>query len=70
MIMKKPTISKAAQAIHRGHFDDKSKDVINESVETLVRHHTPRQVSYGLQFVVDEQLRSHHYKTCLTEQNT
>lgn len=54
------TISETAQAVERGHFDDKGEDVIDESVERFVGQHAPWEVGHRLQFVVDEQLRRHH----------
>ena len=35
------TISEAAYSVHHGHFDDKSKHVVNEGVESLVGQHSP-----------------------------
>ena len=58
-------------AVHGWHLDDKSKDVIDEGVQSLrkacnfgfpliyvnlVGHHPPRQVGDALQLVVDEEL--------------
>ena len=53
------TIAKTPNTIHRRHFDDKGKHVINESVESFVGEHTPWKVGYRLELVVDEQLWSH-----------
>lgn len=54
------TISEAAETVHGWHLDDKSEDIVDESVEEFVAHHTPWQMGNGLEFVVDEQLRCHH----------
>merc|ERR1719220_1527789 len=35
-------IPEAADAVHGWHLDDKSKDVIDEGVQSLVGHHPPR----------------------------
>lgn len=57
------TISETAKSIQCWHFDDKRKDVINESVESLVGEHSPREVGYRFEFVVDEELWGHHDET-------
>ena len=59
----RPTISEAAQSVQCRHLDHKCKQVIDEGVESLVRHHTPRQVGHRLEFVVDKQLWGHHDET-------
>ena len=63
----KLTISKASNAIHGRHFDDKGKHVINEGVESFVREHTPWKMSYRLELIVDEQLRSESYGEVIEE---
>ena len=51
-----------ALAVQRWHFNDKGEKVVDERVERLVHHGSPRQVGDGLQLVVDEQLRRHQYE--------
>ena len=46
------------------HFNDKGKKIINDCVEKLVSHLPPRKMSNRFELVVDEQLRTHHDKTC------
>ena len=46
----------AADAVHGWHLDDKSKDVIDEGVQSFVGQHAPGQVGHRLQLVVDEEL--------------
>lgn len=53
-------VPEASKSIHGRHFDDESKDVVDEGIEGFVGQHSPGQVSHRLQFVVDEQLRCHH----------
>ena len=53
-------VPKAANPVHRRHLDDEGEDVIDESVESLVRHHTPGEVRNRLELVVDKKLRCHH----------
>ena len=50
-------ISEHTQAMQGWHLDNKGKQVINDSVEELVCHLSPGQVSHTLQFVVQIQLR-------------
>jgi len=58
------TISEAADPVKHWHLDDKCKQIVNESVESLVGQHAPRQVSNRLQLIVDEQLWSHCNEPC------
>ena len=53
-------ISEASNSIHSWHLDDKSKNVINKGIQSLVSHHSPWQMSDGFQLVIDEQLGGHH----------
>lgn len=53
------TIPQAANPVHNRHLDDKSEQVINESVEGLVGEHSPGQMGHRLELVVDEELRCH-----------
>lgn len=48
--------------MHDRHFDDKGKQIVNEGVDGFVRHCSPVQMSNGLQFVVDKELRRHHHE--------
>lgn len=57
------TISKASDAIHRRHLDHECEEIIDERIQRFVRHHAPRQMRDRLEFVIDEQLRSHHDET-------
>ena len=45
--------------MQRGHGYNERKQVVDECVESLVSERTPRQMSNGLQLVVQEQLREH-----------
>jgi len=58
------TVSEASNSVKHWHLDDECKQIINECVEGLVSQHAPRQVSNGLQLVVDEQLWRHCYEPC------
>ena len=53
-------VPKATDPVHRRHLDDKGKYVIDEGVQSLVCHHTPREVRHRFEFVVDKKLRRHH----------
>lgn len=55
-------ISEAADAVEQWHADDEGEQIVNECVQGLVGEHTPWQVGNRLEFVVDEELRRHHYK--------
>ena len=55
-------VAEAGEAVHQGHLDDKSEEVVDERVEGLVDHGLPGQVRDGLELVVDEQLRRHHHE--------
>ena len=57
------TISETSNPVQSWHFYDKSEQVVNEGIKSLVGHHAPGKVSYWLQFIVDEKLRRHHDKT-------
>ena len=57
---KDNVISEASNSIHSWHLDDKSKNVINKGIQSLVSHHSPWQMSDGFQLVIDEQLGGHH----------
>jgi len=50
----KLTISKTSNSVHHGHFNDKCKQVINKGVQSLICHHTPGQMSYRFQFIIDK----------------
>lgn len=56
------TVSKTPQSIKHWHLDDKCKQIVYKRVECFVSHHPPGQVCHRFQFVVDEQLRCHHYE--------
>ena len=45
--------------MHNGHLDDEREEIINECIDTLVCHRSPIEMSYTLQFVINEQLRRH-----------
>eukprot|EP00959_Pyramimonas_sp_CCMP1952_P378862 7936349-Pyramimonas_sp.AAC.1 len=54
------TVAEDGEAVQRGHLDDEGEEVVDDSVEELVRHLPPRHVRHALQPVVDVQLRAHH----------
>mmetsp|Transcript_68515 Transcript_68515/g.161054 ORF Transcript_68515/g.161054 Transcript_68515/m.161054 type:complete len:272 (-) Transcript_68515:327-1142(-) len=49
--------------MHGGHGDHKRKQVVDDRVQKLVHHGTPRHVCHRLEFVIDEELRGHHDET-------
>jgi len=49
----------------QGHSDDKSKEIVDEGIDGLVRERSPRHVRDRLQFVIYEQLGGHHHKSCV-----
>ncbi len=57
------TVSEASESIERWHFDDEGEQIVDEGVQSLIRQHPPRKMRNGLEFVVDEQLWSHHDET-------
>ena len=61
----KRTISQARQPMKQGHSDDKSKEIVDEGIDGLVRERSPRHVRDRLQFVIYEQLGGHHHKSCV-----
>jgi hypothetical protein len=54
------TIAQASNSIECGHLYYESENIINESVESLVGHHAPRQMGYRFEFIVNKELRCHH----------
>lgn len=56
-------VSETTYPIHRRHLNHESEHIVDEGVEEFISQHAPRQMSHRFQFVVDEQLRSHHDKT-------
>ena len=54
------TISEAANPIEEWHFNDKGKHVIDESIKSFIRQHSPWKVCNRLHLVINEQLWGHH----------
>ena len=51
-------VSEDTEPVQPGHLDDKGEQVINDGVQELEGHLTPRQRCHTLQFVVDIQLHT------------
>lgn len=49
--------------MHGGHANNESKQIVDESIQRSKHEKFPREVCYALQFVIDEELRGHNYKT-------
>lgn len=49
--------------MHRGHADDKGKQVVHKRVQGLVHELFPRHVADRLLLVVDVELGGHHEET-------
>lgn len=47
-------VSQTSNSVHSGHAYHKCKDVIDEGVESFVCKHSPWEVCYRFQFIVDE----------------
>ena len=41
-------VPEASDAVHGGHFNDEGENVVDECVQGLVRHHSPRKVGHRL----------------------
>ena len=61
--MKKRTITEGSESVHRGHADDKGKQVVHKRVQGLVHELFPRHVADRLLLVVDVELGGHHEET-------
>ena len=53
-------ITEDSKSVHVGHDNDKSKNIVDESVESRVSEYTPRKVSNRFQLVVHIELWHHH----------
>ena len=38
-----------------------TKEIVDESIDTFIRHSAEVEMCYALQLVVDKELRCHHY---------
>lgn len=53
--------------MEQGHLDDKGKEIVDKGVQGLVDKHSPWHMSDRFEFVIDEELRCHHYETYYEE---
>ena len=52
------TVAEDGEAVQQRHFDDEREQVVDDGVEELVRHLSPRHMRHALEPVVDVQLRA------------
>ena len=52
--------------MHGGHFDDKRKQVVDDCIQELVGHLSPRQRSHALELVIQVQLQANKWKGLLS----
>jgi hypothetical protein len=52
-------IPEHGNSLQSRHFDHEGEQVVNDGVQEFVNHGVPVHVLYGLELVVNEQLRGH-----------